>query len=66
MIEAAGMPNGPVAQTLDAEPGGPALEIIRRYLDPAGAPLAVTVSFHPAGRFSYVTRLRRLPAEGGR
>jgi GntR family transcriptional regulator len=65
-IEAAGVPNGSVAQTLDAEPGGPALEITRRYLDPAGVPLAVTVSLHPAGRFSYVTRLRRLPAEGGR
>lgn len=61
-IRAAGVPEGVVAQTLAAEPGGHALEITRRYLDPAGAPLAVTVSLHPAERFSYTTRLRRLPA----
>jgi GntR family transcriptional regulator len=45
-----------------AGPGGHALEIIRRYLDPAGAPLAVSVSLHPAGRFSSAARLRRLPS----
>jgi GntR family transcriptional regulator len=66
---ASGIPAGPVAEALEAAAGGHALEITRRYLDPAGAPLAVSVSLHPAGRFSYVSRLRRSPdpaaAKGG-
>lgn len=61
-IRAAGIPEGAVAQALRAAPGAHALEITRRYLDPRGAPLAVTVSLHPAERFTYATRLRRLPA----
>lgn len=61
-IRAAGIPEGPVAQALLAAPGGHALEITRRYIDPEGAPLAVTISLHPAERFSYTTRLQRLPA----
>lgn len=58
-IGAAGIPAGPVAAALDVAPGGHALRIARRYLDPAGAPLAVSDSLHPADRFSYVIRLRR-------
>lgn len=61
-IRASGIPEGAVAQALQAEPGGHALEITRRYTDPEDAPLAVTISLHPAERFSYRTRLRRLPA----
>ncbi|SHJ88991.1 DNA-binding transcriptional regulator, GntR family [Roseomonas rosea] len=61
-IRAAGIPEGAVAQALQAEPGGHALEITRRYIDPSGAPLAVTISLHPAERFSYTTRLRRMRA----
>ncbi|KAA2212000.1 GntR family transcriptional regulator [Teichococcus oryzae] len=63
-IRAAGIPEGLVARTLLAEPGDHALEITRRYVDPAGQPLAVTISLHPAERFSYATRLRRLPLAG--
>jgi DNA-binding GntR family transcriptional regulator len=58
-IGAAGIPPGEVAEGLDAAPGAHALRITRRYLDPSGAPLAVSVSLHPEGRFSYVSRLRR-------
>ena len=58
-IAAAGVPEGEVARKLEAEPGGHALEITRRYLDPAGAALAVSISLHPAGRFAYTVRLRR-------
>ena len=58
-IGASGIPAGPVATALEAAAGGHALEITRRYLDPAGMPLAVSVSLHPAGRFSYVSHLRR-------
>lgn len=61
-IRAAGIPEGAVADALRAAPGAHALEITRRYLDPRGAPLAVTVSLHPAERFTYAARLRRLPA----
>jgi DNA-binding GntR family transcriptional regulator len=60
-LRAAGIPAGPVAQALQAEAGSHALAILRRYLDPAGAPLAVSLSLHPADRFAYVTRLRRRP-----
>jgi GntR family transcriptional regulator len=63
-ITAAGVPGGEVARALDAEPGGHALEITRRYLDPAGSPLAVSISLHPAGRFAYTVRLRRSGAAG--
>ena len=58
-ICAAGIPGGEVAERLDAAPGAHALKITRRYLDPARAPLAVSTSLHPEGRFSYVSRLRR-------
>lgn len=61
-IRASGIPEGEVAQALQADSGGHALQIIRRYIDPAGSPLAVTVSLHPAERFSYSTRLRRTHA----
>ncbi|WP_338665274.1 GntR family transcriptional regulator [Pararoseomonas sp. SCSIO 73927] len=64
-IRASGIPEGEVAEALQAEPGGHALEITRRYIDPAGIPLAVTVSLHPAERFSYSTRLRRTGAPEG-
>lgn len=61
-LRAAGIPEGAVAEALQAVPGAHALEITRRYIDADGAPLAVTVSLHPAERFTYATRLRRLPA----
>lgn len=62
-IRAAGIPPGEIAQALKVEPDHHALEITRRYLDPNGRPLAVTVSLHPAGRFAYTSRLHRLPNE---
>ncbi|MBP0495468.1 GntR family transcriptional regulator [Pararoseomonas indoligenes] len=59
-IRASGVPEGAVAEALQAGPGEHALEITRRYIDSAGTALAVTVSLHPAARFSYTTRLRRM------
>ena len=47
------------AKDLDAEAGSPALRIVRRYLVPAGKALEVTVSIHPADRYSYAMRIRR-------
>ncbi|MBI0538141.1 GntR family transcriptional regulator [Roseomonas sp. KE2513] len=58
-ITASGIPPGEAARALETPPGGHGLRITRRYLDPAGKPLAVSVSLHPGERFSYVTRLRR-------
>ncbi|MCI0755350.1 GntR family transcriptional regulator [Teichococcus vastitatis] len=58
-ISAAGIPANGVAEALGVQAGDHALRITRRYLDPTGAPLAVSVSLHPADRFTYVTRLRR-------
>jgi GntR family transcriptional regulator len=62
-IVAAGVPAGEMARALDAEPGEHALEITRRYLDPAGSALAVSISLHPAGRFAYTVRVRRRGVE---
>ncbi|WP_161993850.1 GntR family transcriptional regulator [Muricoccus nepalensis] len=58
-IKATGIPAGPVARALGVKAGEHALEITRRYLDSSGAPLSVSISLHPAGRFTSVSRLRR-------
>ncbi|WP_375459457.1 GntR family transcriptional regulator [uncultured Enterovirga sp.] len=50
-----------LAGQLRAEPNSPGLRIIRRYLDDAGACFEVSVSTHPAGRFTVATSLRRRP-----
>ncbi|MBP0446874.1 GntR family transcriptional regulator [Roseomonas sp. SSH11] len=63
-IRASGIPSGEAAEALDIPAGAHALAITHRYLDPSGAPLAVSLSLHPAGRFSYVSRLRRAPGRG--
>lgn len=47
------------AQALKVEPGSPALIIVRRYRDRAGRLFEVSVSEHPAGRFSYSVDLER-------
>ncbi len=48
-----------LADTLNAAAGSPALRILRRYYDAAGWLFEVSVSLHPADRFSYRMRLRR-------
>lgn len=57
-IEAAALPEA-AARELDATPGGPALRIVRRYLDRAGEAVSTTISLHPAGRFVFSMTLRR-------
>ncbi len=47
------------AQALKAEPDGAALKVVRRYLTGSGQPALVTVSTHPAERFSIRTTLNR-------
>jgi len=48
-----------LAGILNAAAGSPALRIIRRYYDSASWLFEVSVSVHPADRFSYRMRLRR-------
>jgi len=49
----------PKAQRLGVEPGTATLVIVRRYRDPDGRLFEVSVSEHPATRFSYTIALKR-------
>lgn len=57
-IEAVAMPAA-IATELDAEAGSPALKIVRRYLDTAGAMFIVTVTWYPSERFAFSMVLKR-------
>lgn len=48
-----------LAAELDAEAGTPALRIVRHYVDPAGQAFEISITTHPADRFTFSTRLRR-------
>lgn len=48
-----------MAKRLAVKPGTAALEIVRRYLDAASATFEVSISIHPAERFSVSMRLKR-------
>ncbi len=48
-----------IAEPLQAAPGSPALKVVRRYLDQAGDVFEVSVTIHPAERFTFSTRLTR-------
>lgn len=51
--------NPTLAKALDETPGAPALRILRRYLDQAGETVEISVTFHPADRFTFSMRLQR-------
>ncbi len=55
----AGALSRPKAEALDVEPGSAAFIIVRRYRDANGRLFEVSVSEHPAGRFSYSVDLKR-------
>jgi len=55
----AGTLSGAKARALNVEPGTPALVIVRRYRDSEGKLFEVSVSEHPASRFSYSLTLKR-------
>ena len=57
-IEAVAMP-APQARALAVEPASPALKVTRRYLDADGATFEVSVTLHPAGRFTFSMELER-------
>ncbi|SDC89901.1 DNA-binding transcriptional regulator, GntR family [Variovorax sp. CF079] len=48
-----------MARQLGVETGSAALQIVRRYLDAGGETIDVTVTVHPADRFSLTMRLQR-------
>ena len=48
-----------MAGPLKAQAGTPALKVIRHYLDPDGTPFEISVSVHPADRFTFSMSLRR-------
>lgn len=48
-----------LAAELHAEPGSPALKIVRHYLDAAGEAFEISVSIHPADRFTFSMELAR-------
>jgi GntR family transcriptional regulator len=47
------------ADELRAEPGSPALKLTRRYLDAAEEVFEISVSLHPADRFTFSMELNR-------
>ena len=47
------------AKKLNAVEGEPALKIIRSYLDTANEVFEITITTHPADRYTFVTKLRR-------
>lgn len=48
-----------MARQLGVEAGSAAMQIVRRYLDADGGTIDVTVTVHPADRFSLTMRLQR-------
>jgi len=48
-----------MAARLQVAAGTAALEIVRRYIDSSGVAFEVSISIHPAERFSVSMRLRR-------
>ena len=52
------------AARLDAAPGTAALQIVRRYFDPAGMLLQVAENLHPADRFTFRMQLRKWSVRG--
>lgn len=52
------------AETLSALAGRPALEITRRYYFSSNDMVEATISIHPADRFQYTSRLRRVGSAG--
>ena len=56
--------NAELAALLEAEPGSPALKFIRRYYVTGRRLVELSVSIHPADRFSYRMIIRREAAPG--
>jgi GntR family transcriptional regulator len=53
-----------LAEPLRTKAGGPGLRITRRYRDMANELVELSVSVHPADRYAFTMKLRRVPAGG--
>jgi DNA-binding GntR family transcriptional regulator len=58
VIDATAVPKT-MAEALKAEPGSPALKVLRRYMDASNEAFELSVSIHPAGRLTVSTDLKR-------
>jgi GntR family transcriptional regulator len=63
-LHAGTIPAG-VADELEAQAGAPSLRIVRRYIGEGRTPFQVSVSEHPAERYTYSLELRRGWDNGG-
>jgi GntR family transcriptional regulator len=61
-VRAVQISDAAIAQALQVDTGATALKIVRRYLDAQGLVFEVSVTVHPAERFSVSMRLQRAPA----
>jgi GntR family transcriptional regulator len=57
-IQAVAIPAS-LADILCADAGTPALQIVRRYLDASGEAFEISVTIHPADRYTFSTQLNR-------
>ena len=57
-VRAVGLPAG-LAEVLKAEAGSPALQLVRHYLDAGGEAFEISVTTHPADRFTFSMQLER-------
>lgn len=55
----AGVVDDAIAKSLEVAPGTPSLSVVRRYFGPDRKLFEVSVSEHPADRFTYSLQLRR-------
>jgi DNA-binding GntR family transcriptional regulator len=53
-----------LADTLRAEAGSPALKIIRRYLDSSDEAFEISLTIHPADRFTFSMQMERSREQG--
>jgi GntR family transcriptional regulator len=58
-VRAFAISDSAMARKLQVEPGATALKIVRQYFDAEGEVFEISVSVHPADRFSVSMRLRR-------
>jgi GntR family transcriptional regulator len=54
-----------LAEPLKAEVGSPALQIVRRYLDASNEAFEISITIHPADRFTFSMQMERGVLEKG-
>ena len=54
-----------LAELLKAEAGSPALQLVRRYLDASDEAFEISITTHPADRFTFSMQMERGVVEKG-